>query len=184
MPQLPSQHPPSPDLLYGAGFLVLFVGEPQQPYFICFPNQNLVQDDFERTKMKREWKGILRNCDVELFYFHLFDKYLLSAYHASGTLLAAKCTLMNKSDILSGWVGAPAGNSCYTQEVIKESQMKKQPLDCKSSLGRELQPPCSLPGRSQTSLSPGDQTYLGVRDQREPPVQLSGQSAAEPWFGI
>lgn len=54
--------------------------------------------------------------------------------------------------------------------------MKKQPLDCKSSLGRELQPPSSLPGRSQTSLSPGDQTYLGVRDQREPPVQRSGQS--------
>lgn len=33
-------------------------------------------------------------------------------------------------------------------------------------------------------MSPVDQTYLGVRDQREPPVQLSGQSAAEPWFGI
>lgn len=75
---------------------------------------------------------------LSLFYFHLFDKYLLSAYHVSGTLLVAKCMLMNKSDILPGWVRAPAGNSCYTQEVIKESQMKKQPLNCKSSPSREL----------------------------------------------
>lgn len=78
----------------------------------------------------------------------------------------------------------PSRKQLLYSRVIKESRMTKQPLDCKSSLGRELQPPCSLPGRSQTSMSPVDQTYLGVRGQREPLVQFSGQSAAEPSFGI
>lgn len=60
-------------------------------------------------------------CGVELFYFHLFNKYLLSAYHVPGTLLVANYTLMNKSDKLPVRVRAPAGNSCCTQEIIKES---------------------------------------------------------------
>lgn len=73
-----------------------------------------------------------------MFYIHLFDKYLLSAYHVPGTLLVAKYTLVNKSVPVPVWVRAPEGNRWHIQRIILKSLMKEGNWVGTEALAREL----------------------------------------------
>lgn len=84
----------------------------QQSCFIYLLYQSLIQDCCVFFLKQKEWgrERYLKHLGSELFYIHLFNKYLLGVYHVPGTLLIATYTLVNKSDPIPVCVRAPAGN--------------------------------------------------------------------------
>lgn len=70
--------------------------QPQPHCFIYFLYQSLIEIFLETKRMEKRKMFLI--FDSELFYIHVFNKYLLSVYHVRGTLLVARCTLVNKSD--------------------------------------------------------------------------------------
>lgn len=57
--------------------------------FIYFLYQSLIQDFFGNKK-NGEREELLKKFYSELFYIHLFNKYVVSTSHVPGTLLVAK----------------------------------------------------------------------------------------------